>query len=122
MQAEAERRALVLHAENVRAEVLRHQHARWREGLQLREYIAAMDRAIERLPDDIDRAAASEWRAWCQEYVDSVLDPLGQSPAMPEIREWTRDERDLLESGYFAARTHLTVLTISTAGRAGGGE
>jgi hypothetical protein len=38
LQAEAERRALVLHAENVRAEVLRDQHARWRQGLQLREY------------------------------------------------------------------------------------
>ncbi|ORX14170.1 hypothetical protein AWC27_19725 [Mycobacterium szulgai] len=96
LQAEAERRALVLHIENVRAEVLREQHARWREGFQLREYIAAMDRVIERLPDDVDRAAASEWRGWCQEYVDSVLDPLGRPLAMPEIREWTRDERDLL--------------------------
>ncbi|MCV7051276.1 hypothetical protein H7H82_11830 [Mycobacterium heidelbergense] len=97
LQAEAERRALILHVENVRAEVLRDQHARWREGLQLREYIAAMDRAIERLPDDVDRAAASQWRAWCQEYVDTVLDPLGQPLAMPEIREWTRDERHSLE-------------------------
>jgi hypothetical protein len=65
--------------------------------LQLREYIAAMDRAIERLRDDVDRLTASEWRAWCQEYVDRVLDPLGQCLAMPEIREWTREERLLLE-------------------------
>lgn len=97
LQAEAERRALVLHVENVRAEVLRDQYKRWHEGLQLREYVAAMDRVIERLPDDVDRAAALEWRAWCQEYIDSVLDPLAQSLAMPEIREWTRDERQLLE-------------------------
>lgn len=97
LQVEAERRALVLHVEKVRAEVLRDQYKRWREGLQLREYIAAMDRVIERLPDGVDRATASEWRAWCQEYVDSVLDPLGQCLAMPEIREWTRDERLSLE-------------------------
>jgi hypothetical protein len=49
-QAEAERQARVLHAENVRAEVLRDQHARWREALQLRDYIAAMDRTIAQLP------------------------------------------------------------------------
>jgi hypothetical protein len=97
LQAEAERRALVLHAENVRAEVLREQYTRWREGSQLREYIVAMDRVIERLPDGVDRAAVSEWREWCREYVDSVLDPLGQSLAMPEIREWTREERLSLE-------------------------
>jgi hypothetical protein len=97
LQAEAERRARILHAENVRAEVLRDQHTRWREGLQLREYLAAMDRAIERLPDGVDRAAAAEWCAWCQEYVTSVLDPLGQPLAMPAIREWTRDEQNLLE-------------------------
>ncbi|WIM87901.1 hypothetical protein PT015_24300 [Candidatus Mycobacterium wuenschmannii] len=98
LQAEAERQARVFHAQNVRAEVLRDQHARWREGLQLREYISAMDRAIEQLPDHIDRLAASGWRSWCQEYLDTVLDPLGQPLAMPEIREWTRDERDALIS------------------------
>jgi hypothetical protein len=108
MQAEAERRALVLHAQNVRAEVLLDQHARWREGSQLREYIAAMERAIERLPDDGDRAAASEWRAWCQGYVDSVLDPLGQSLAMPEIREWTRDERHALEKRILRQLEHAS--------------
>jgi hypothetical protein len=97
LQAEAERRARILHAENVRAEALRDQHARWREGLQLRDYIAAMDRAIQRLPDGADRAAAAEWCAWCQEYVTNVLDPLGQPLAMPAIREWTRDEQDLLK-------------------------
>jgi hypothetical protein len=32
-----------------------------------------------------------------------VLDPLGRSLAMPEIREWTRDERHVLESAYFAS-------------------
>jgi hypothetical protein len=97
LQAEAERRGRILHAENVRAEVLRDQHARWREGLQLRDYVAAMDRVIERLPGGADRAAAAEWRAWCQEYVTTVLDPLGQPLAMPAIREWTREEQNSLE-------------------------
>lgn len=97
LQAEAERRALVLHAENVRAEALRDQHARWREGLQLHEYIAAMDRNIARLPDGADRAAATAWRAWCQAYVEGILDPLGQPLLMPAVREWTRDERESLE-------------------------
>lgn len=98
LQAEAERQARVLHAENVRAEVLRDQHARWREGLQLREYIAAMDRTIATLPDGAFRSATAQWRAWCQEYVDRVLDPLSQPLAMPAIREWTRDERQSLET------------------------
>jgi hypothetical protein len=108
LQAEAERRARVLHAQNVRAEVLREQHAQWREGLQLREYIAAMDRAIEQLPDRDDRFAASEWRTWCQDYVNAVLDPLGQPLAMPEIREWTRDERDALILGILRRLEHAS--------------
>jgi hypothetical protein len=98
LQAEAERRARVLHAENVRADVLRDQHARWREGLQLREYIAAMDRTIAALPDGDDLSAAAQWRAWCQKYVEGVLDPLGQPLVMPTIREWTREERQSLEA------------------------
>jgi hypothetical protein len=77
---------------------LRDQHARWREGLQLREYIAAMDRTIAVLPDGDDLSAAAQWRAWCQEYVEGVLDPLGQPLVMPTIREWTREERQSLEA------------------------
>jgi len=67
-----------------------------------------MDHVIERLPDDVDRAAALEWRAWCQEYVDSVLDPLGQSLAMPEIREWTREERQSLEKRILRQLEHTS--------------
>jgi hypothetical protein len=77
-------------------------------GLQLREYIAATDRAIERLSDDVDRDASTEWRAWCQMYVDSVLDPLGQSLARPEIREWTRDERHSLEKQILRQLEHTS--------------
>ena len=37
------------------------------------------------------------WRARCQAFADGVLDPLGQPLVMPEIREWTREERQSLE-------------------------
>ena len=97
LRAEAERRAVVVHAENMRAEVLRDQHRRWREGLQLREYLAAMDHIIAQSSDGGERAAAMQWRTWCQHYVDSVLDPLGQPLAMPDIREWTAEERNSLQ-------------------------
>ncbi|WP_319446904.1 MULTISPECIES: hypothetical protein [unclassified Mycobacterium] len=98
LRAEAERQAHMLHTENARADVLRDQHARWREGLHLREYIAAMDRTIASLPNGADRSAAAQWRAWCSEYVEGVLDPLAQPLAMPTIREWTREERQSLET------------------------
>lgn len=62
----------MLHAENVRAEALRDQHARWREALLLREYIAAMDRTIAMPPVGADRSAAAQRRAWCQEYSDAL--------------------------------------------------
>ncbi len=51
IQAEAARRAAITHAENVRAETLRAQHARWREAIELREYLAAMDDVIADLTD-----------------------------------------------------------------------
>jgi hypothetical protein len=97
LQAEAERRARIVHAENVRAETLRDQHRRWRDAIGLREFLAAMGRAIDNLTDESQKTAATEWRAWCQEYVDTVVDPLGQPLAMAEIREWTHEERNTLE-------------------------
>ncbi|WP_421874629.1 hypothetical protein [Mycolicibacterium wolinskyi] len=93
---EAERRARVVHAENVRGEVLRAQHAQWREVLQLREYLGAMDMAIDQLPEVADRTAALEWRDWCLGYVNATLDPLAHRLELPDIREWTLEERDSL--------------------------
>lgn len=97
LQAEAERRARIVHAENVRAETLRDQHRRWRDAIGLREFLAAMGRAIDNLTDESQKTAASAWRDWCQAYVDTTVDPLGQSLATPDIREWTHDERNDLE-------------------------
>jgi hypothetical protein len=89
IRKEAERLAEFHHAENVRTETLRNQHAAWREARQLREFLSAMAAAVDAMSPGAERAAAAEWLRWCQQYVDNSLDPLSKPLAMPTVRRPT---------------------------------
>jgi hypothetical protein len=98
IRKEAERLAEIQHAENVRAETLRRQHAAWREARQLREFLSAMAAAVDTMAPDGRRDAAVEWLAWCRGYVDNSVNPLNTALAMPAIRRPTWEERIDLEN------------------------
>lgn len=100
IRQEAERLADIQHAENVRAETLRSQHAAWREAGLLREFLTAMGTIVDAMSPGDQRDAATEWRGWCQRYVDASLDPLGEPLAMPTIRLPTWQERVVLENAF----------------------
>jgi hypothetical protein len=100
IREEAERLAEIQHAENVRAETLRSQHAAWREAGELREFLDTMKATVDAMSPGTRRDAAAEWLAWCLRYVDESLDPLSQPLAMPVIRRPTWDERMALENGF----------------------
>jgi hypothetical protein len=93
MREEADRLALLQHAENVRAETLRSQRNAWREARELREFIAALRFAAVDITEETERAAADEWLDWSQRFVDHAVDPLSKQIAMPEIRKPTWEER-----------------------------
>jgi hypothetical protein len=99
IRQEAERLTEIHHAESVRAETLRNQHAAWREARQLREFLDTMTATVDRMSAGAGRDAAVEWRDWCRRYIDTV-DPLDKPLAMPAIRRPTWDERMALESGF----------------------
>lgn len=101
LEAEAERQALIVHAENVRAEALQSQHGKWRDANQLREYLDAMENHIDTITDDDERTEAAAWLQWCRRYADTTVDPLGQRLALPTIREWTSEERNRLVKALF---------------------
>jgi len=98
IRQEAERLAEIQHAENVRAETLRTQHAAWREARELREFLAAMTATVDAMEPGAQRDAAGEWLEWCRLYVDTSIDPLDKPLAMPTIRPPTWEERMTLEN------------------------
>lgn len=100
IRREAERLAEIQHAENVRAEALRGQHAAWREARQLREFISAMATTVDAMDPGDQRDAAAEWLVWCRRYVDDVVDPFRNPLAMPTIRRPTWEERISLENAF----------------------
>lgn len=100
IREEAERLAEIQHAENVRAETLRSQHAAWREASQLREFLDAMTATVDGMSAGAGRDAAVEWRDWCRRYVNDTADPLGKPLMMPTIRRPTWDERSALENAF----------------------
>lgn len=100
IRQEAERLAEIQHADNVRAEALRSQHAAWREAGELREFLNAMAATVDAMSPGTRRDAAAEWLAWCRRYVDESMDPLIQTLAMPAIRRPTWEERVALENAF----------------------
>lgn len=106
--AEAERRARLLHAENVRIETLHTQHRNWREAIQLREYIASMEAVVNAIAADDERRDAQAWLQWSRDYVDTSLDPLKQRLVMPDIRAWTREEQNALQTALFRELQHAS--------------
>lgn len=100
IRQEAERLAAIQHAENVRAERLRNQHAAWREAGQLREFLVVMAATVEAMGRGEQRDAATEWLGWCRRYVDQSVDPLAGPLDMPTIRPPTWEERIALENAF----------------------
>ncbi|UXA07603.1 hypothetical protein KXD96_05635 [Mycobacterium sp. SMC-2] len=100
IREEAERLAEIRHAENVRTETLRSQHAAWREARELREFLDTMKATVDAMSHGTRRDAAAQWLAWCRQYVDESLDPLSQPLAMPVIRRPTWDGRMALENAF----------------------
>lgn len=99
IREEAERLAEIQHAENVRAETLRSQHAAWREVSQIREFLEAMTATVDGMSAGAGRDAAVEWRDWCRRYIDTV-DPLSRPLTMPATRRPTWEERTALENAF----------------------
>jgi hypothetical protein len=100
IRQEAERLAEIQHAENIRAETLRNQHAAWREAGELREFLEVMTTAVHAMSPGAQRDAAIEWLDWCRRYVDDSVDPLQRPLAMPTIRRPTWEERMTLENAF----------------------
>lgn len=92
--------AEIQHAENLRAETLRNQHAAWCEARQLREFLEAMTTTVDAMDPGDQRDTATEWLVWCRRYVDDAIDPLKRRLAMPTIRPPTWEERHPLENDF----------------------
>lgn len=76
--------AKAAHVEACRAEVLKGQLQRWRLGLELDEYLAAMHRLIETITDVEEAASSRQWLEWATSYRDRI-DPLREKLQMPAI-------------------------------------
>lgn len=58
----------------------------WELAGRLRRYLVEMTARIEQIADSDDRAAASEWLIWCQEYA-AKRDPLAKPIRQPKVKE-----------------------------------
>ncbi|WAC90171.1 hypothetical protein [Mycobacterium sp. Aquia_213] len=98
---DAERRAEIeRQARQAREEELAHeayvQHAlgerlkadldHWELAGRLRRYLAEMAARVEQITDPDDRAAASEWMSWCQDYA-AKCDPFAKPIRRPKVKQ-----------------------------------
>lgn len=79
--------AKVLLRESHRAEVLAHQAASWRRANDLRDYVRAMETAVECAEDSVEPGALN-WIRWARDYANR-LDPLEKPISLPEDPEPT---------------------------------
>lgn len=66
----------------------------WELAGRLRHYLADMAERIGRISDEEERAVATEWMQWCEEY-SSGRDPLKKSIRQPKVKP--PDYNDLRE-------------------------
>ncbi|WP_153808984.1 hypothetical protein [Nocardia sp. SYP-A9097] len=76
--------AKAAYADTRRAEVLEDQLRRWRSGLELDEYLVAMQRHIETITDVEEAAASAQWLDWAISY-RIRMDPFRGTLQMPPI-------------------------------------
>ncbi|MBE5471749.1 hypothetical protein [Mycobacteroides abscessus] len=82
-EAELARQAYVQHA---LGEALVAQANQWELSKRLRSYLAEMAKRIDEIPDADDRAAASDWLAWCETYA-AQCDPFTKPIRRPTVKE-----------------------------------
>ena len=75
--------------EHRRGERLLDEASRWRQAIELNEYLDAMREAIAAAPED-EAEAGHRWLSWATAYVDR-LHPLKRTPVMPEDGEVTAE-------------------------------
>jgi hypothetical protein len=80
---ELARDAYVRHA---LAERLKADLGEWELAGRLRHYLAEMTKRVEQIADPDDRAAATKWLIWCQDYA-AELDPFSKPIQRPKVME-----------------------------------
>ncbi|MCE5203980.1 MAG: hypothetical protein LLG24_07210, partial [Actinomycetia bacterium] len=78
--------ATLLLRESHRRDVFLAQVEQWHSANHIREFLAAMETAVTRLPDSDSRVEALEWMQWCQSCA-VALDPLEAAIRLPEDPE-----------------------------------
>lgn len=74
----------------------------WELAGRLRCYLADMAERIEHIPDEEQRAAATEWMRWCEQYSaerDPLMKPIHQPKINPPDHSNLRDFRQRLGFG-----------------------
>lgn len=83
--------AALLLRESRRRDVFLAQVEQWHSANRIREFLAAMDTAVTKLPDDDSRLEALDWMRWCQSCA-AALDPLETAIRFPEDPEPSEEE------------------------------
>jgi hypothetical protein len=87
------------YAEAYRSDLLLRQVDGWFRARQVRDYLSAMQEAIDSIADPDDAVAAKEWLRWAEEWAASA-DPLGQPLAMPAVPEPNPDDLKAFLKGW----------------------
>lgn len=85
-QAREEALAREAYVQHALGERLKADLDNWELAGRLRLYVAEMANKVELIDDPDDRAAASDWLAWCREYA-AKCDPIARPIRRPKVKE-----------------------------------